>query len=267
MIWKTVSPITWMGAVTTALCLGIAGMAALPAMSAEEGSPGPVQNELDALKAKSDEQVPAALLEAGRQGNEELKASGILDRALKVGATMPAFTLPDAHGNSVSSEELLSRGPLVVIFYRGAWCPFCNLYLSSVQKYLPQIEEQGATLVAISGERPDRSLSVEQTNALSFPVLSDPELVTARQFGIAYELPKVVDDAITGLGFDMRKYYGTEKAELPLSATYVIDSAGKVAYAFVTVDYKRRAEPEEFLAALSTISKPQAPSAVHRSDP
>jgi peroxiredoxin len=255
MIWKTVSQIARMGAVTTALCLVIAGTATLPVMSAEDGSPGPVQSELDVLQEKSNAQVPAALLEAGRQGNEELEASGILDRALAVGATMPAFTLPDAHGNSVSSEKLLSQGPLVVIFYRGAWCPFCNLYLSSVQKYLPQIEEQGATLVAISGERPDRSLSVEQTNALSFPVLSDPELVAARQFGIAYELPKVVDDAITGLGFDMRAYYGTEKAELPLSATYVIDSDGKVAYAFVTVDYKRRAEPDEFLAILSNLNQ------------
>jgi peroxiredoxin len=238
---------------TTVLCLGIAFTLSEPVMSAEDGEPGPVQAKLDAFKEKSNAEVPPALLEAGRQGNEELVASGILDRTLKVGATMPSFILADAHGKSVASSDLLAKGPLVVIFYRGAWCPFCNIYLSSVQQYLNDIEAQGATLVAISGERPDRSLSVEQANALSYLVLSDPDLTVARRFGIAYELPKVVDDAITAAGFDMAKYYETEKAELPLSATYVIDSNGTIAYAFVTVDYKRRAEPREFLAVLSTL--------------
>jgi peroxiredoxin len=257
MNWNVVTRRTRLTNMATALCLGVVVMLANPVLSAEGGSPGPVQAELDAFKEESNAEVPPALLEAGRQSNEELKASGILDRALKKGATMPAFTLGDAHGNSVSSGDLLAKGPLVVIFYRGAWCPFCNLYLSSVQKYLPEIEAQGATLVAISGERPDRSLSVEQTNALSYPVLSDPELTAARQFGIAYELPKVLDDAITAVGFDMAKYYGTEKAELPLSATYVIDSDGTIAYAFVTVDYKVRAEPRDFLAVLSTLGQEQ----------
>jgi peroxiredoxin len=91
---------------------------------------------------------------------------------------------------------------------------------------------------------------VEQQNALTFTVLSDPELKAARSFGIDYELPGVVDDAITGVGFDMRKYYGTEKAELPLSATYVVSASGIVLYDFVTIDYKRRAEPRDFLAVL-----------------
>jgi peroxiredoxin len=248
---------TRMTLMTITMALGATGLATLPltAIAAEET--GSVQTKLDELKATSDTQVPADLLEAGRQGTAELKASGIMERALGTGAAMPAFTLNDAHGQSISSQDLLAKGPLVIIFYRGAWCPFCNLYLSSVQEYLPRIEAQGATLVAISGERPDRSLSVEQTNSLSFPVLSDPELVAARQFGIVYELPKVVDDAITAVGFDMRKYYGTEKAEMPLSATYVIDRDGTIAYAGITVDYKRRAEPEEFLAVLAGLGQDQ----------
>lgn len=255
MKWKATARAAHLAAIAAVLCLGVGTMFADPVPSSEDGETGPVQAKLDALNEESNSQVPPALLEAGRQGNKELKASGILDHALKVGATMPAFTLDDAHGNSVSSSDLLAKGPLVVIFYRGAWCPFCNLYLSSVQKYLPEIETQGATLVAISGERPDRSLSVEQTNSLSYPVLSDPDLTAARQFGIVYELPTVLNDAITAVGFDMAKYYGTEKAELPLSATYVIDSDGTVAYAFATVDYKVRAEPKDFLAALSALGQ------------
>ncbi len=257
MIQRRLLSSTWPTILTIVMALGAAGLATLNPAGAAPEETGPVQTKLDELKATSDTQVPAELLEAGRQGTAELKASGILERALGTGATMPAFTLNDAHGNAVSSQALLAKGPLVIVFYRGAWCPFCNLYLSSVQGYLPRIEAQGATLVAISGEQPDRSLSVEQTNALSFPVLSDPDLVAARQFGIVYELPKVVDDAITEVGFDMRKYYGTEKAEMPLSATYVIAQDGTIAYAGITVDYKRRAEPEEFLAVLDGLGADQ----------
>jgi peroxiredoxin len=234
----------------TLLAVAVVSGFLVPTLGVAGGEPGPVQKRLNELKEQSDAQVPAELLEAGRKGTQELLNSGILDRALKTGGAMPNFTLEDAHGNSVSSQELLSEGPLVIIFYRGAWCPFCNLYLHSVQEYLPEIEARGATLVAISGERPDRSLSVEQKNELGFIVLSDPELVVARKFGIAYELPAVVDEAITAVGFDMRKYYGTKKAELPLSATYVIDADGTVIYDFVTVDYKKRAEPADFLAIL-----------------
>ena len=231
-----------------AILLAIHTPVALAAIADE--ATGPVQSRLDQLNAESEAQVPADLLEAGRKGTEELVASGILEHAHKTGDSMKPFTLEDAHGNSVSSKQLLSEGPLVIIFYRGAWCPFCNLYLSSVQEYLPEIEALGAKVVAISGERPDRSLAVEETNDIGFTILSDPELVVARDFGIAYELPKVVDEAITAVGFDMRKYYGTEKAELPLSATYVIGSDGEVLYDFVTVDYKVRAEPEDFLEVL-----------------
>jgi peroxiredoxin len=231
-----------------AILLAISAPVALPANAGE--ATGPVQSRLDQLKAQSETQVPADLLEAGRQGTEELVASGILEHAHKTGHSMKPFTLEDAHGNSVSSKDLLAEGPLVIIFYRGAWCPFCNLYLSSVQEYLPEIESLGAKVVAISGEKPDRSLAVEETNDIGFTILSDPELVVARDFGIAYELPKVLDEAITGVGFDMRKYYGTEKAELSLSATYVIGADGKVLYDFVTVDYKVRAEPEDFLEVL-----------------
>lgn len=211
---------------------------------------GPVQARLDELKAQGEAQVPPGLLEAGRQGAEELEESGILQRALKTGAKMPEFTLEDAHGVQVSSADLLAEGPLVVIFYRGAWCPYCNVYLSSVQEYLPQIRARGASVVAISGERPDRSLAVAQKNALGFTVLSDPELTAARDFGIAYELPAVVDEAITAVGFDMAGYFGTEKAELALGATYVVDRDGTVLYDFLTVDYKVRAEPDDFLAVL-----------------
>jgi peroxiredoxin len=213
----------------------------------------PVESQLNELKLKSAKQTPPKMLEAGRQGNAELEASGFLDKAVKPGEKAPKFSLSDAHGKTVSSDDLLEKGPIVLVFYRGAWCPFCNLYLNSLQEYLPQFEAMGAQLVAVSGESPDNSLAVEESNKLTFTVLSDPGLKVAKEFGIAYELPTVVNDVILEVGFDMAKYYGTEKAELPVSATYVIQEDGTIAYAFAEVDYKVRAEPADVLEVLETL--------------
>lgn len=163
---------------------------------------------------------------------------------------MPAFELPDAHGQMVSSDELLADGALVIVIYRGAWCPYCNLYLHALQEYLPEFESLGASMVAISGEPPDRSLEVEQKDSLTYPVLSDTALIASRKFGIVYEVPQVIQKVMTERGFDLKTYYGTDKAELPLSATYVVDRNGKIIYAFLDPDYKLRAEPVDIIAAL-----------------
>ena len=211
----------------------------------------PVEAELNDMAEKSKKRTPPELIETSRKSNEELINSGILKRALNVGATMPSFALADAHGKTQTSTDLLAKGPIVIVFYRGAWCPYCNLYLRSMQKYLPEIEAKGASLVAISGESPDNSLSVEQKDGLKFTVLSDHNLTVARKFGIVYEMPKMLDEAYATRGLDVKKYYKTEKAELPLSATYVVGRDGKITYAFLDVDYTHRAEPADVLAALT----------------
>ncbi len=216
---------------------------------------GPVQSKLDELKIQSDKSVPPEVLEAGRQGTEELIQAGVARKALQVGDHAPPFVLSDAQGKAVKSKALLKKGPMVLVFYRGAWCPFCNLYLRSVQEYLPEISARGASLVAISGENPDNTLTVQQKNALEFSVLSDPGLAVARKFGVVYDLPEVVNQAVLKLGFNLASYYGSEKAELPLSATYVISEIGEIVYAFLDPDYKKRAEPRELLAALDGLKK------------
>lgn len=240
------------------LLTGMALMALLTSMPQAESSakgktdaPRPVEGQLLELTKQAEQSAPPEVIEAGKQGTRELRSSGIVDKALNVGASIPSFTLSDAHGRQVKSADLLEDGPMVLVFYRGAWCPFCNLYLRSIQEYLPQIKEQGATLVAVSGETPDNTLSVEEKNELTFTVLSDPNFDVAREFGIVYEMPRVTNDAILKLGFDLTKYYSTKKPELPLSATYVIDRKGKITYAFLDPDYKKRAEPADILAALS----------------
>lgn len=213
-----------------------------------------VTEELKELEKDSKKNTPPKILEAGQKGTEELRKSGILETALNVGGKMPSFSLYDASNKLVNSDDLLKQGHLVFVFYRGAWCPFCNLYLRGLQKNLPQIKEHGANLVAISVENPDRSLSVAQKNDLDFTILSDPNLNTARKFGIVYEMPKVTNDAILELGFDIAKYNGTEKAELPLSATYVINNKGEVISAFLDPDYKKRAEPTDIIQTLAEIN-------------
>jgi peroxiredoxin len=175
--------------------------------------------------------------------------------ALNVGAKMPAFSLPDEKGEMVSSDELLKTGNLVVVFYRGAWCPYCNLYLRSLQKSLPEIEKNGGKLVAISVENPDTSLTVSQKNELSFKVLSDGNLDLARKFGIVYQLSNDTNEKYKGYGVDLVKQNGTVTPDLPLSATYIIKQNGEISYAFLEPDYQKRAEPNVIIENLAKLNK------------
>lgn len=229
----------------------IAQIAEQPEMNSQKS----VTEELKDLEDKSSKRIPPEVLEAGRKGEAEIAASGILKTALNVGAKMPDFSLKDAAGKTIKSEDLLKEGNLIIVFYRGAWCPYCNLYLRGLQKYLPRFRENGGNLVAISGENPDNSLSVEKKNNLEFKVLSDPDFQTARKFGIVYQVPKPIDEVARGYGLDFKNYYKTEMSELPLSATYVINREGKIVYAFLEPDYKKRADPEKIILVLKEINK------------
>lgn len=171
--------------------------------------------------------------------------------ALNVGGTMPEFTLKDANSKSVSSKDLLKQGNLVIVFYRGAWCPFCNKYLHDLQEKLTEIKAAGGNLVAISAENPDTSMKVSQKNGVAFTVLSDPKLMVARKFGIVYQLDKTTNEKYIGYGIDLVKANGTEKPDLPLSATYIVSKEGKIIYAYLEPDYKKRAAPSEIIKVLS----------------
>ncbi len=173
--------------------------------------------------------------------------------ALNVGATMPSFTLKDAKGESVASSDLLKKGNLVVVFYRGAWCPFCNLYLKKLQDRSADIAAAGGNLVAISVENPDRSAGVVKKDELTFTVLSDPNLDVARKFGIVYQLADATNEQYKSHGLDLAKYNETAKAELPLAVTYVVKKDGTISYAFIETDYKKRADPDEVIKNLEAI--------------
>lgn len=237
-----------------ALVISIFTLQATAQGTDSEANEKSVTEELKELSEKSKSDVPPKILEAGKKGTEELRASGILEKALNVGGKMPAFTLLDSFDKEVTSQKLLKQGHLIVVFYRGAWCPFCNIYLRGLQKRLPEFKKQKANLVAISVEPTNKSLAVAQKNNLNFTVLSDPNLNVARTFGIVYEMPKVTNDAILEVGFDIAKYNKMEKAELPLSATYVVSDEGEVVYAFLEPDYKKRADPNDILDTLKKLN-------------
>lgn len=187
------------------------------------------------------------------EASAKLKNSGLENHALKAGAIVPDFSLPDQNGKAVTLKDLLSRGPVVISFYRGGWCPYCNLELRALQSKLGDIKAAGASLVAISPQTPDDSLDTQQKNALAFDVLSDANNDLARKFGLVFELPDGLAQVYLGMGLDLAKKNGTTKWELPVPATYVIDQTGKIRHAFIDTDYTQRLEPLEIIAALKKL--------------
>lgn len=170
------------------------------------------------------------------------------DDALGVGDSAPMFELPDAHGNPVSLAEVLENGPVVISFYRGAWCPFCNLELRAMQQELANAEAANVTLVAISPNSPDTSLEFANEIEVTFPVLSDTDNVVAKQFNLVFELDESLIEMWTNDGRDIAALNGSDKWELPVPATYVVDQSGVIQYAFVDLNHRERAEPSEVVA-------------------
>lgn len=213
-----------------------------------------LQAELDAFRADYMKTVPPDIREAIERADMQLAASGIVQRALKTGDQAPDFVLPDVNGNYVQLANLLARGPVVISFYRGGWCPYCNLELRALQKILPEIKQLGAQLVAISPELPDQSLSTAEKNNLTFLVLSDIGSATAKSFGIAFDLASELRPIYARAGHALPDRNGDDSWVLPIPATYVIDSGGRIVLAYVDVDYRRRLEPVDILVALGDIA-------------
>lgn len=183
----------------------------------------------------------------------KLAVSGIVGRGLKEGDKIPDFALSNAVGRRIDIKDLLAKGPVVLSFYRGSWCPYCNLEMQALQKALPEIESLGATLAAISPQTPDNSLSEKEKSQLTFEVLSDLGNEVAGKFGLVFQLPEEVRPIYQSLGIDLPAHNGDETFELPLAATYVADASGVICKAFVDADYTKRLDPAEVVEALRTL--------------
>lgn len=210
--------------------------------------------KLAAMRAGAKERIPPETFQTMRAATQGLKDSGIEDRSLKAGSRAPAFALPNAHGETVSSTDVLKNGAMVVSFYRGGWCPYCNTELRALQETLPEITDLGAALVAISPETPDNALSTAEKNALTFEVLSDHGNRVAREFGLVFTLPDALRPIYEKFGNDLAAVNGDDSFELPVPATFVIDGQGVIRHAFVDADYTQRLDPVEVVAALRAIA-------------
>lgn len=214
-----------------------------------------LQAKLDAFKADFEAgrppySVPPSVIETMHRATAELVASGQAGRALKAGDTAPGFALPDAEGMVVRSADLLARGPLVASFYRGVWCPYCNMDLQALEAFLPQIKELGASLVAISPQTAPNSRKSARQNGLTFPILSDPGNEVAAAFGLRFRLPDYLVELYKQLKNDLPAFNADPSWTLPIPGRFVVGRDGVVHYAEVNPDYTRRPEPEDMLPAL-----------------
>lgn len=207
--------------------------------------------DLENLTAQVAEQLPDEVKQQLTAAAADLAKAEITDNALKQGDQVPDFTLPNATGQRVPLKALLSSGFVVISFYRGGWCPYCNLELQALQRSLPEIQVRGAQLVAISPQTPDNSLSSKEKHSLGFEVLSDVGNQVARKFGLVFTLPENLRPVYQSLGMDIPAHNGDDSFELPVPATYVINPQGIVVHAFVNIDYRKRQDPDEIVAVLA----------------
>jgi peroxiredoxin len=212
-----------------------------------------LKEELDARRAEFLRTAPAEKAAAFQRGVDELAADGIAARAIRAGDLAPDFSLANAKGQAVTLSGLLARGPVVLTFYRGGWCPYCSMQLRAYQRALGAIRAAGATLVAISPEKPDDTLTTAEKNALAFEVLSDAEGRAGDAYRLHFELSPELRELYTAGGNDLAARNASGKWQLPIPATYVIGTDGRVARAWIDVEYRNRAEPDDILAALAAL--------------
>lgn len=196
------------------------------------------------------QRVAPAVLQTMAEATRQLRDAGVADNSLRTGDRAPDFALPNHHGETRRLSHLLRDATVVLSFYRGGWCPYCNMELHALQQALPAIRASGAELVAVSPELPDRVAETEARHALTFDVLSDIGNQVGEAFGLVFELPEQLRPIYAKLGTDIPAYNGDRTFSLPVPATYVIDRDGVIRYHFVDVDYTRRLEPDDLLRVL-----------------
>lgn len=211
------------------------------------------QQALAATAQHLDTALPPAAARSIDGGIARTEAAGTARHALAAGQPAPNFTLPDAAGQPQTLTELLERGPVVLTFYRGNWCPYCNVQLRAYQQVQPELARYDATLVAVSPQTPDFTSLTAKEKELTFPVLSDAGNAVARQYGLAYGVGTEVADTLRGVGIDLAAYNGTTADELPLTATFLIGTDGLITWAQVEANFKQRPDPTALLAALAQL--------------
>lgn len=211
------------------------------------------QPPLAAALDKTAAATPVSLAARFDAANRELTASGVAP-GLDVGDRAPEFVLPDQLGRTVSLREQLAHGPVVLVFYRGDWCPYCNLTLRALQVELGAIQAHGARLIAVSPQAPDHGLTLTEKQELAFSVLSDAEQATITAYGLRYLVPAALQDLYLQFGNDLRQQNADGSWNLPVPATFVIDREGTIRARFVSMDFTKRMEPADVVSALAEVN-------------
>ena|SRR5215469_8764681 len=214
------------------------------------GTEVPLRERLEGIRRNVEALLPAERMAPVERAITELKESRRAEHTLPVGAQAPAFELPNQAGQTVRSIELLGRGPLIVIFYRGRWCPYDVTTLETWNQRLPQIEAVGARLVAISPQKPQHTFFTADQHKLLFSVLSDTRNNVAREFGLVYRVPDYLEQHYRRVFINLPNSNGDQSWELPLAATYVVGRDGQVFYARAEADFRFRSEPQEVIGAV-----------------
>jgi peroxiredoxin len=213
-----------------------------------------IREQSEQLKAAAAERLPAEVVAVFDRSIQDLLDQGVPSGAVSVGDRLPSFTLNDATEAPVTLDQLVAGGPAVIVFYRGGWCPYCNLALRTYQReLLPELGAFGASLVAISPQTPDQSLSTVEKAELGFTVLSDPGSRLARQVGIVFQQADDVLDAQHKLGLDLAQVNAEGSTELPRPTVLIVDQDRTVRFADVQPDYTARTEVADILAALGDL--------------
>ncbi|UZO79951.1 AhpC/TSA family protein [Aquimarina sp. ERC-38] len=210
---------------------------------------------LAAKKAATAQNLPAEKLAIMEKSTNSLKEAKLSSNAIQTGETLPAFKLPDATENEVSLDHF-SNDYLVISFYRGGWCPYCNMELKALQNILPELKKLNTDLIAISPETPDHSLTTSEKNELSFSVLSDIDNKYAKKLGLVFQMPEDLRALYHSFNLNVDAHNGNKDYELPMPATFIVNKKREVIYSFVPEDYTERLDPEVILEVIKKQSIP-----------
>jgi peroxiredoxin len=213
-----------------------------------------LQDRLDAVKAENLANTPPRVTLVRRRAVESLVTSGLAERAVQAGEQAPAFQLHDGHGRAFSSREALLRGPIVLVFYRGRWCPYCTVDLRAIELASHDIRRLGASLVVVSQQTPDDSLETQRRNGLSFESLVDTEGRVAHAYGLRWKASDELRAVELDCGLDLAVFNGDESWTLTMPARYVVAPDGMIEYADISPDYTRRGDPSELYPVLAHLA-------------